>query len=100
MADFPDFHLDFYVSMRMAPRQVMVFHGEDAVLTVRAPFNAYAYADQQIELREADGRVVVERFGQAEQYRARPTPSTPASSTAPPTAARWSSPAATRRSST
>ena len=44
MADFPDFHLDFYVSMRMAPRQVMVFHGEDAVLTVRAPFNAYATA--------------------------------------------------------
>ena len=59
MADFPDFHLDFYVSMRMAPRQVMVFHGEEAVLTVRAPFNAYAYADQQIEIREADGRVVV-----------------------------------------
>jgi hypothetical protein len=70
MADFPDFHLDFYVSMRMAPRQVMVFHGEEAVLTVRAPFNAYAYADQQIEIREADGRVIVERFGQAEQYRA------------------------------
>jgi len=70
MADFPDFHLDFYVSMRMAPRQVMVFHGEEAALTVRAPFNAYAYADQQIELREADGRVIVERFGEAEQYRA------------------------------
>jgi hypothetical protein len=48
----------------------MVFHGEDAVLTVRAPFNAYAYADQEIELREASGRVVVERFGLADQYRA------------------------------
>lgn len=70
MASFPDFHLDFYVSMRMAPRQLMVFHGEDAVLTVRAPFNAYAYADQEIELREASGRVVVERFGLADQYRA------------------------------
>ena len=70
MAAFPDFHLDFYVSMRMAPRQLMVFHGEEGVLTVRAPFNAYAYADQQIELREAGGRVVIERFGQAEQYRA------------------------------
>ena len=70
MADFPDFHLDFYVSMRMAPRQVMVFHGEEAVLTVRAPFNAYAYGDQAIEIREPDGRLTVERFGQAEQYRA------------------------------
>jgi predicted dehydrogenase len=70
MAAFPDFHLDFYVSMRMAPRQLIAFHGEDAVVTVRAPFNAYAYADQVIELREADGRVVLERFGLAEQYRA------------------------------
>ena len=70
MAAFPDFHLDFYVSMRMAPRQLMAFHGEDAVVTIRAPFNAYAYADQVVELREADGRVVLERFGMAEQYRA------------------------------
>jgi predicted dehydrogenase len=70
MAAFPDFHLDFYVSMRMAARQIVAFHGEDAVVTVRAPFNAYAYADQVVELREADGRVVLERFGQAEQYRA------------------------------
>ena len=37
---------------------------------MRAPFNAYAYGDQVIEIREADGRVVIERFGQAEQYRA------------------------------
>ena len=70
MAAFPDFHLDFYVSMRMAPRQLMAFHGEDGVVTVRAPFNAYAYADQVVELREPDGRVVLERFGLAEQYRA------------------------------
>jgi predicted dehydrogenase len=70
MAAFPDFHLDFYVSMRMAPRQTMVFHGETGVLTVRAPFNAYAYADQVLELRDAEGRITLERFGQAEQYRA------------------------------
>ena len=49
MADFPDFHLDFYVSMRMAPRQVMVFHGEDAVLTVRA-------AVQRLRLRRPGDR--------------------------------------------
>jgi predicted dehydrogenase len=70
LAAFPDFHLDFYVSMRMAPRQTMVFHGETGVLTVRAPFNAYAYADQQLELRDADGRITIERFGQDDQYRA------------------------------
>jgi predicted dehydrogenase len=70
LAAFPDFHLDFYVSMRMAPRQLVAFHGEEAVLTVRAPFNAVAYGDQVIELRDADGRVTLERFGLADQYRA------------------------------
>ena len=70
MAAFPSFHLDFYVSMRMAPRQVMVFHGDEGFLTVRAPFNAMAYGDQMIELRDLDGRVVQERFGRADQYRA------------------------------
>ena len=36
-----------------------------------------------------DGRVTIERFGRADQYRAQITHSTPASSTARPTAARW-----------
>lgn len=70
MATFPDFHFDAYVSMRMAPRQLIVFHGEEGFLTVRAPFNAQAYADQEIEIRASDGRIVVERFGLADQYRA------------------------------
>jgi predicted dehydrogenase len=69
LAAFPEFHLDFYVSMRMAPRQVMVFHGEEGFIRVWAPFNAGAYADQVVELHDADGRVVLERFGQADQYR-------------------------------
>jgi predicted dehydrogenase len=70
MAAFPDFHLEFYLSMRMAPRQTMAFHGETGFLTVRAPFNAYAYADQVLELRDAEGRITLERFGMADQYRA------------------------------
>jgi hypothetical protein len=48
----------------------MVFHGETGFDSVIAPINAMAYADQAIELREADGRVVIERFGRADQYRA------------------------------
>jgi predicted dehydrogenase len=67
---FPSFHLDFYVSMRMAPRQLMTFHGEEGFLSVLAPFNAYAYGDQAIELRRADGTITRERFGMADQYRA------------------------------
>ena len=70
MAAFPDFRLDFYVSMRMAPRQLMAFHGEEGVVSVIGPFNAGAYADQVIEIRDADGRVTLERFGRADQYRA------------------------------
>ena len=33
-ATFPEFTMDFYVSMRMAPRQQMVFHGTTGFLTV------------------------------------------------------------------
>ena len=67
---FPDFHLDFYVSMRMAPRQLMTFHGDEGFLSVMAPFNAHAYGDQTIELRRNDGTITIERFGMADQYRA------------------------------
>ena len=68
MLRFEGFDLDFYVSMRMAPRQLMVFHGEEGFLSVLAPFNAYAYGDQVIELRRADGTITRERFGMADQY--------------------------------
>ncbi len=68
-AAFETFHMDFYVSMRMAPRQIMVFHGDRAALTVEAPFNAGLYGDEVLELR--DGATVIrERFPRADQYRA------------------------------
>ncbi len=66
---FPDFELDFYVSMRMAPRQLMTFHGDRGWLSLAAPFNAGAYGDPVIELRNADGRTVLERFPRSDQYR-------------------------------
>ncbi|HEU0222943.1 MAG TPA: Gfo/Idh/MocA family oxidoreductase [Paracoccaceae bacterium] len=69
-ARFPGFVLDFYVSMRMAPFQVMHFHGTRACLTVEAPFNAGSYGDTVIALREAGGTVRRERFPRADQYRA------------------------------
>jgi predicted dehydrogenase len=67
-ADFPGFGLDFYVSMRMAPRQIMTFHGESGWLTVRVPFNAGTYGDTVIEHRDAGGRIILERFPLADQY--------------------------------
>jgi predicted dehydrogenase len=69
-ADFPGFRLDFYVSMRMAPRQLMTFHGTDGWLSVEAPFNAGRYGDDALELRREDGTIVRERFPGADQYRA------------------------------
>ncbi len=67
-ADFPSFTMDFYVSMRMALHQRMVFHGDKAVLTVHAPFNAKLYGDDVIEIRDADGKRQLERFPLVDQY--------------------------------
>ena len=64
-AKFPDFHMDFYVSMRMA---LMTFHGEEGWLSVHAAFNAGAYGDEVIELRRSEPIVISERFPRADQY--------------------------------
>ncbi len=69
-AAFPEFHLDFYVSMRMAPRQLMTFHGETGWISVHAAFNAGAYGDAMIELRTSGNAVTLERFPRSDQYRA------------------------------
>jgi predicted dehydrogenase len=67
-ATFPDFRLDFYVSMRMAPRQLVAFHGDKGWIAVHAPFNAGAYGDSVIEIRNADASVTFERFPRSDQY--------------------------------
>lgn len=67
-ADFPGFGLDFYVSMRMAPRQVVTFHGTAGWLSVLTPFNARAYGDTVLERRDLSGRITLERFPLADQY--------------------------------
>ncbi len=67
-AAFPGFRLDFYVSMRMAPRQLMTFHGDKGWIAVHAGFNAGAYGDAVVELRRGDATTVLERFPRAEQY--------------------------------
>jgi len=67
-ANFPGFTMDFYVSIRMALRQQMVFHGEKAVLTLNAPFNAGSYGQAEIDIRYPDGRHEIEVFQTADQY--------------------------------
>lgn len=66
-ADFPTFTMSFYVSMRMAQRQLMVFHGTEGVLTVETPFNAKLYGDDVLHL--ARGTTVTrERFPLVDHY--------------------------------
>ncbi len=67
-AEFPGFSADFYVSMRMANRQEMVFHGTDGALVVEAPFNTPTYGEAAISLRRGN-TITRERFPDVDQYR-------------------------------
>jgi predicted dehydrogenase len=67
-ADFADFTLSFYCGMRQAPRQEMVFHGEEGWLRLTAPFNARSYGDCRLDLRGADGTIRSERYNGRDQY--------------------------------
>ncbi|MCT4607965.1 MAG: Gfo/Idh/MocA family oxidoreductase [Pelagimonas sp.] len=57
-AQFPGFHYDGLVSMRMAPMQEMVFHGEEGIIRLDAPFNPTVYGPATLRLQ---------RKGQPEQ---------------------------------
>ena len=69
-ADFGDFELNFYISTQLAARQVMVFHGTEGFLEVKAPFNANRYGPEEIELTNQDhGISQVFRFPDSRQYK-------------------------------
>lgn len=67
-AEFPDFTMSFYCGMRQAPRQEMVFHGEEGWIRVTAPFNANLYGDVRVEWRDANGVTQSESFNGIDQY--------------------------------
>ncbi|ABV94341.1 putative oxidoreductase [Dinoroseobacter shibae DFL 12 = DSM 16493] len=71
-ARFPGFTAHWVNSMRMAPFQDMVFHGETGVLRLTAPFNAQVFGEARVELHRPGGggdhTVTVERFPAANQY--------------------------------
>lgn len=69
LADFPGFSYSAMTSMRMAPRQEVVFHGDKGVLKVTAPFNAELFGEPQIELYRPGQGDVIERFTGINQYR-------------------------------
>jgi predicted dehydrogenase len=67
-ADFPSFTLEFFVSMRRALWQQMLFHGDKGWIRVNAPFNAEVYGDPVIEIFTGVGGRRTERFARVDQY--------------------------------
>ncbi|MFW2588210.1 Gfo/Idh/MocA family protein [Sagittula sp. SSi028] len=67
-ARFPSFHYSGVVSMRMAPFQEMLFHGDKGVLRLSAPFNPQVYGQAELELRAKDGGLQVWRFPAVNHY--------------------------------
>lgn len=73
-ARFPGFSAHWVNSMRMAPYQQMIFHGETGLLRLTAPFNPQVFGEAQVELhRTTHGAgtghsVTIERFPSANHY--------------------------------
>ena len=67
-AQFPSFHYTGVVSMRMAPWQEMVFHGEAGVIKLTAPFNAGVYGEARVTVQSADLVETVYRFPSDNHY--------------------------------
>jgi predicted dehydrogenase len=67
-ARFPGFTYSAYVSIRLQPRQEMVFHGETGVIRVTVPFNANVFGGPEVELHGPDLTVTTQRFPAARQY--------------------------------
>lgn len=67
-AEFPGFHFSAGTSMRMYPRQEMVFHGEEGVMRLSAPFNPQVFGEARLEVARGNLAVTCERFPEANQY--------------------------------
>ena len=67
-ARFPSCTYSAYVSMRMHPYQEMLFHGEDGVIRLTAPFNARVYGEARVELHKSGLAVETWRFPSDNHY--------------------------------
>lgn len=55
-------------SMRLSPRQEVVFQGEAGMIRVAAPFNAELFAEPQVQLLRKGRPDLIQRFPGARQY--------------------------------
>lgn len=67
-ATFPGFSYSATVSMRMFPRQEVVFHGDAGVLRVTVPFNANVFGQAEITVETAGMQIRTERFPGVNHY--------------------------------
>ncbi|NDV86285.1 Gfo/Idh/MocA family oxidoreductase [Aurantimonas aggregata] len=67
--DFGDFAMSLTLGTGMAHRQTMVFHGEDGVIEIAAPFNAGLYDGDSVTLHDRSRRrAEIFRFPGVDQY--------------------------------
>jgi len=66
-AQFPGFTFSGLTSMRMHPRQEMVFHGEQGILRLPTPFNAQVFGEAQVIVHRGM-ETITERFPAANHY--------------------------------
>ncbi len=55
-------------SMRLFPRQEMVFQGDKGLIRLTAPFNPRVFGEAQLELHRAGQTTVIERFSAVNHY--------------------------------
>ena len=67
-ADFPSFRFSSVTSMRMFPRQIMTFHGEEGVIRVTCPFNANVFSQAEVSVERKGGVVETHRWPGLNQY--------------------------------
>ncbi len=66
--DFPSFRYSSVTSMRMFPRQEMVFHGEEAVMRLNVPFNAGVFGMAELTVERGGMIVTRERWPAVNHY--------------------------------
>lgn len=68
-AVFDSFLYSGCVSMRMAPRQEITFHGEEGIIRLTCPFNSNVFGEARLELTQGDPmRVTTERWPGVNHY--------------------------------
>lgn len=67
-AAFADFSYTSLVSMRIFPRQEIVFHGEKGVIKLTCPFNAGTFDQAELELSTGANTRTVLRYPNVNQY--------------------------------